>query len=89
MTEPTTGPGWPQTPGAWRVAMACEDAAQRFERAMRDLTQTDPAMDNETRAQAAKNLLALQDLGPFLQPDYVVAPVSDGPIAIMRREGGA
>lgn len=25
---------------------------------------------------------------PFLRPDYIVAPVNGGPIALMRREGG-
>jgi hypothetical protein len=88
MTEPTNNPGWPQTPAAWRVAMACEEAAQRFQRAMHDLTTMDPTMDAETRAQIAKALLTMQDPEPFLQPDYVVAPVLDGPITLMRREGG-
>lgn len=26
--------------------------------------------------------------GPFLQPDYIPAPVNSGPIALMRRQGG-
>ncbi len=89
MSELTINPGWPQSPGAWRVAMACEEAAQRFERAMRDLAVMMPTTDAETLAQTAKTLLVVQDLGPFLQPDYVAAPVLDGPITIMRREGGA
>jgi hypothetical protein len=89
MTEPTPSPGWPQSPGAWRVAQACEEAAQRFERAMHDLATTMPTTTAEDRARIAKELLTMQDPGPFLQPDYVVAPVLDGPIALMRREGGA
>jgi uncharacterized membrane protein len=88
MTDPTPVPGWPQTPVVWRIAMACEEAVQRFERVMHDLATTAPTTATETRAQIAKALLTMQDPEPFLQPDYVVAPVLDGPITLMRREGG-
>jgi hypothetical protein len=85
-----TSPGWPQSPGAWRVAMACEEAVQRFGRVMRDLATAMPTADPETRAQVAGELLQMQqDLGPFLQPDHVAAPVNDGPITAMRRGGDA
>ncbi len=70
MTEPTTNPGWPQTPAAWHVAMACEAAAQRFEHAMHDLVTSMPAANAEKRAEVAKGLLQIQqDLGPIRQPD--------------------
>lgn len=51
--------GWPQHPGAWRVAQACEEAAQRFERALHDLTEAVPAADYETRVKAATDLVKL------------------------------
>lgn len=43
-----------------------------------------------TRAHAETcNALRADTLGPFLQPDYIAAPVNGAPIALMRREGGA
>lgn len=38
MTEPSR----PQSPAAWRVAMACQEATDRFERTMRDLNYMQP-----------------------------------------------